>query len=163
MRASGGASIEEDDLSDDYKQRIMASLDKFYTKNDPSYKPKPPKENKRREPSAVPTEHQEQVRLVAWMRKKGWTFCAIPNGGSRSSAIEGARLRSAGLQRGFPDLLVFWPVQAAIELKRQKGGRVSDEQKAWLDTLKGCGWHAQVCRGSDAAIEWLEEITNEKA
>ena len=36
MRASGGASTEEDDLSDDYKKRIMASLDKFYTKNDPS-------------------------------------------------------------------------------------------------------------------------------
>ena len=115
MQASGVESTWEGDMSDDYKQRIMASLDKYYTKNDPTYKPKKAKEKKKREPTAVPTEHQEQVRLVGWMRKRGWTFCAVPNGGSR------------------------------------------------LDTLQGCGWQVQVCRGSDAAIEWLEEITNEKA
>ena len=37
------AKKESTKVSDDYKQRIMASLDKFYTKNDPTYKPKPKK------------------------------------------------------------------------------------------------------------------------
>ena len=146
-------------MSEDYKQRVANAMRKFDERvSSGKFKPKREKTKKPKDPNAVPTEHQEQVKLVGWMRKKGWTFCAIPNGGSRSSAIEGARLRASGLQKGFPDLLVFWPVQAAIELKRQKGGRVSQEQQAWLDTLEGCGWQVQVCRGADAAIEWLEEI-----
>ena len=148
-------------MSDDHKQRVMNAMRKFDERVS-SGKFKPKREKKKKDPDAMPTEHQEQVKLVGYMRRKGWTFCAIPNGGSRSSAIEGARLRAAGLQRGFPDLLLFWPVQAAIELKRQKGGRVSDEQRAWLDTLEGCGWKVQVCKGADAAIEWLEEICDEQ-
>lgn len=146
-------------MSEDYKQRVQNAMRKFDERvSSGKFRPKREKTKKPKDPNAVPTEHQEQVKLVGWMRKKGWTFCAVPNGGARSSAIEGARLRSAGLQKGFPDLLVFWPVQAAIELKRQKGGRVSPEQQAWLDTLQGCGWQVQVCKGADAAIEWLEEI-----
>ena len=113
-------------MSDDHKQRVMNAMRKFDERVS-SGKFKPKREKKKKDPDAMPTEHQEQVKLVGYMRRKGWTFCAIPNGGSRSSAIEGARLRASGLQRGFPDLLLFWPVQAAIELKRQKGGRVSDE------------------------------------
>jgi hypothetical protein len=148
-------------MSDDHKQRVMNAMRKFDERVS-SGKFKPKREKKKKDPDAMPTEHQEQVKLVGYMRRKGWTFCAIPNGGSRSSAIEGARLRASGLQRGFPDLLLFWPVQAAIELKRQKGGRVSDEQRAWLDTLEGCGWKVQVCKGADAAIEWLEEICDEQ-
>ena len=146
-------------MSEDYKQRVQNAMRKFDERvSSGKFRPKREKTKKPKDPNAEPTEHQEQVKLVGWMRKKGWTFCAVPNGGSRASAIEGARLRASGLQKGFPDLLVFWPVQAAIELKRQKGGRVSQEQQAWLDTLQGCGWRVQVCRGADAAIEWLEEI-----
>ena len=149
-------------MSDDFKQRIMASLDKFYIKNDPTYKPKPKKKKKKKDPDAVPTEHWEQVQVVNYLRKNGYIFTAVPNGGLRDK-IAGARLRSEGVQPGVPDLLIFGPVQIAIEMKRSKGGRVSEEQKEWLSALSELGWTCKVCKGHKEAIEFLEGVQNVKA
>ncbi len=49
-------------------------------------------------------------------------------------------------------------VGVAIELKRQKGGRVTPEQTAWLEHLKARGWAVAVCRGAMEAIRFLQEL-----
>lgn len=88
---------------------------------------------------------------------------AIPNGGSRHPA-EAANLKRQGVKAGVPDM--FLPVSRGtshglfIELKRRKGGRVSDEQRRWLNELERQGFAARVCKGADEAmktmIEYLE-------
>ena len=107
-----------------------------------------------------PLESQEQQALMSWAR---WMECKypelrllvhVPNGGLRN-ATEAARFKTEGVRRGFPDLML--PVARhgyhalAIELKRQHGGTVSPEQKAWLDALTEQGWRAVVCKGWLAA------------
>lgn len=82
----------------------------------------------------LPTEEDEQRAVVEWMTWHHLCFAAIPNGGYRRP-IEAAIFKGQGVQSGVPDLLIFDapPTDigyrgAAIEMKRQKGGRVSDEQ-----------------------------------
>jgi len=150
-------------VSDDYKQRIMASLDKFYTKNDPTYKPKPKKAKKKKDPNAVPTEHWEQMQVVNWMRKNGWTYFAVPNGGKRDK-IAGAHLRAEGVQSGVPDLICIAPVQCVIEMKKTKGGRLSESQKEWLYKFHNTGnWKCKVAHGHEEAIEFLKGVQNVEA
>ncbi len=80
---------------------------------------------------------------------KGRIF-AIPNGGSRHK-VEAMRLKMEGVRAGVPDL--FLPVAAGgkhglfIEMKREKGGRLSPEQKDWLTFLRAQGYEAQCCAG----------------
>ncbi len=44
-----------------------------------------------------------------------------------------------------------------IELKRQKGGTVSETQKSWITALAEQGYKAVVCRGADEAIGTIKE------
>ena len=108
-----------------------------------------------------PLESAEQERLAKWLDARGVLWCHVPNEGKRSPRY-GAGLRRAGTKRGVPDVLIFAGrgvyLGAAIELKRQHGGKVTDEQAEWLDRLDQLGWAAMVCRGADAAIEWLEGL-----
>ena len=112
----------------------------------------------------LPTEGEEQSRLFSWCRMQLWQhpelelLFHIPNGGSRNKA-EAGRFKAEGVKAGVPDLLL--PVARGgyhglfIELKRLDGGRVSTEQKAWMDKLKGQGYQAAVCRGWEEASEAL--------
>ena len=110
----------------------------------------------------TPTEHEEQVTLFTWfrMRYAGMLMYAIPNGGARSS-ITGARLRDEGVLAGVPD--VFLPCPSGgkhglyIEMKRQKGGRVSPAQKAVMQALRMQGYEVAVCHGWQEARGCIEQ------
>ena len=108
-----------------------------------------------------PTEAQEQERLLAVLRRHGVLYFAVPNGGRRG-VREAVSLRRQGVQPGIPDLVLPGPDARwrclAIELKRSKGGRVSEEQEAWHRLLRSCGWQVLVCRGADDAIEQLRAL-----
>ena len=110
--------------------------------------------------AGLPTESEEQMMLFLWA---GYMRCDIPelrlmyhipNEGKRSMAT-GGRMRAEGLKKGVPDICL--PVARGphhalyIELKRAKGGRVSEEQKAWIDDLAAEGNLACVCHGWDDA------------
>lgn len=105
---------------------------------------------------SIPTEHDEQVALVTWFSRAYpcWNHLlwATPNGGSRNR-IEAAKLRKEGVRRGVPDLFLALPLNGFhglfIEMKRQKGGTVSPEQKAMLKALTEQGYIAQIARGCD--------------
>lgn len=114
---------------------------------------------KRPKPAAQASEHAEQVSLVQWFDKefpelRGRLF-AIPNGGHRHPA-EAARLKLEGVRAGVPDL--FLPVPAGgkhglfIEMKREKGGRLSPEQKDWLAFLQSQGYESRCCAGMGEAM-----------
>lgn len=114
----------------------------------------------------VPLERQEQAAIAKWLDlalgSMGW--CHVPNGGSRHR-VEAARLTGQGVKAGVPDLLIFRrpPFRpevrgVAIELKRRRGGRVSDEQRAWLTELAAEGWLAMTAHGWDEARAFLESL-----
>lgn len=113
-------------------------------------------------PSAhpTPTEHAEQAALVAWAdglsgRVPGLALLlAIPNG-ARTSMSVAKRLRAEGLRKGAPDLFLAQPARGFhglwLEMKRQRGGVVSPEQRAWHAALIGAGYDVRVCRGWEEA------------
>jgi hypothetical protein len=110
------------------------------------------------------TEHEEQAEVVRWLMAHKLVFVAIPNAAQRSFRTA-AKLRSEGMQRGYPDLEVKTPPPGhpqvrgvAIEMKRFDGGKLSVEQFEWLKRLEACGYMTHVAEGATAAICWLESL-----
>ena len=113
----------------------------------------------------VPTEDAEQMTLFRWaalaaaVHPELSLMFHIPNGGSRHKA-EAGRFRAMGVKSGVPDL--FLPVPRGpyhglfVELKRTRGGRVSPEQREWMDALVMQGYAAVVCRGWEEARREIE-------
>ena len=123
-----------------------------------------------RSKSLCPTEAQEQRSLFQWVayNRRKWPELAllhhIPNGGSRDLR-EAHNLKEQGVKRGVPDMCL--PVPRGgwhglyIELKRQKGGRVSDEQRWWLAQLTKQGYLAVVCLGWEDAADTITDYLKE--
>ena len=104
----------------------------------------------------LPSEHLEQVRLVSWFRRTypGIRIFAIPNGGGRSMA-QGSALKAEGVSPGVPDLFVpEWSLW--VEMKRQKGGTVSPDQKDWIAYLERIGHQCIVGRGFEDAQRQIQ-------
>ena len=106
-------------------------------------------------PSSIPSEHAEQVGFVRWFRTK-WPrvlIFAIPNGGKRN--ITTAKLLAKeGVVAGVPDLFIpAWGIW--VEMKRQKGGRLSADQDGMINYLESVGHHVVVGLGALDASEKL--------
>lgn len=107
---------------------------------------------------ALPSEHLEQVRLVAWFRKTypDTRIFAVPNGGARTG-LQGAKLKAEGVSPGVPDLFVpAWGMW--VEMKRSRGGTLSPAQKDWIAYLDDCGYQCIVGRGFEDARRQIESI-----
>lgn len=108
-----------------------------------------------------PSEHAEQATLVQWLAIAHPTvrIFAIPNGGRRGK-LEAMRLQLEGVSPGVPDLMLPTPRGPwhglFIEMKRTKGGRISNEQKDWIAYLNSQGYQAVVCRGFEEAKKEIE-------
>lgn len=101
--------------------------------------------------SEVPSEDHEQMHFVQWFRRTypGVLIYAIPNGGARHPAVA-SKLKATGVTKGIPDLHVpAWSLW--IEMKRQKGGRVSPDQNDAIQYLEGIGHTCLVCAGNEIA------------
>lgn len=107
--------------------------------------------------SVIPTESQEQIAFVNWFRSQfpRVLIFAVPNGahlagGGGQRAAKMARMKAEGLVNGIPDLCVpEWRLW--IEMKRQRGGRVSPDQRDVHDYLRGIGHEVIVGRGWEDA------------
>lgn len=112
-------------------------------------------------------EHQEQKALIKWCEYMGAPYnliFAIPNGGHRHKAVA-AKLKAEGVKSGVPDL--FLPVAAwgkhglFIEMKSENG-KVTDNQKRWIEALILQDYEPIVCYSFDEArleIEaWIKGI-----
>ncbi len=109
-----------------------------------------------RMPNETPSEAIEQIKLATWLSKQGIKFYAIPNGGYRN-LLEALKFKRMGTMPGVPDLCIPIPAGSYhglyIELKRQKGGKLSDNQKYWLEFLRDKGYKAEVGNGFEEARE----------
>ena len=127
----------------------------------------------------IPEEYDEQVAFVQWLNIKGYPCFHVPNSTYTKSFKQKIKNKKLGVSSGVPDLFVAVPFPpphliiahkdrddevrnktlVAIEMKRKKGGVTSENQKKWIKTLNEAGVQAVVCKGCDAAIEFIESIT----
>lgn len=89
----------------------------------------------------------------------------IPNGGKRNITTA-IRLKAEGVKAGVPD--IYLPAARGdfhglfIELKKLKGGKTTEYQDYWLQSLIDQGYQAIVCKGWDEAskaiVNYLEGL-----
>lgn len=118
-----------------------------------------------------PTESQEQQWLMQWaelqksVHPELQLLFHIPNEGLRHPAT-GRRMIAEGMKSGVPDLMLPVPRGGYhglfIEMKRLKGGVVSDSQKGWLAALRKQGYRCEVCRGYEAAVTVIRDYLGGK-
>ena len=109
--------------------------------------------------SDIPLEKDEQKRLCKWLKENKIGHFATGLGVKLGLDVKYvASLKSQGHYSGIPDLVVLLGngKMCFVELKRQKGGVVSEEQKKWIDYLNNNGYPAKVCKGCDEAIKFIE-------
>ena len=112
----------------------------------------------------IPTESEEQQALFRYCGMETQNYpdlnmlVHIPNEGKRTAA-NGARLKSEGLRKGYPDILLDAPMGKyhglRIELKRRKGSRIAAEQKTWIIKLNNRGYAAAFCYGWEEAWDFI--------
>jgi len=117
------------------------------------------------------SEHSEQAKVIDWAKDHEYIYPelrwlhsslnGIPIPGPRQTAYRIMNhMKAEGMKRGVPDL--FLPVARRgyhglyIEMKRDDGGVLSDEQKEFLAFAELQGYRDQVCYGYDDAIKELE-------
>lgn len=111
-------------------------------------------------------ESQEQKYLFNWAslnpKINNYLF-SIPNGGTRNK-IEAYNLKLQGVKSGVPDIFLSIPSNGYhglfIELKT-KIGRLSKNQKIWIERLNDIGYKSIICIGwVDAKNNIIEYIYN---
>jgi len=114
----------------------------------------------------VPSEDQEQRTIIDWWRVVGAAkydlppelLFAVPNGGQRNLVVA-KKLKAEGVVAGVPDLClaVGWGDRHClwIELKRRKGGKVSQAQQHMHSLMRLYSGAVCVCRGADEAISCI--------
>lgn len=119
-------------------------------------------------------EHQHQVALIHWSRAVALApaadirpgskvvdyLLAIPNGGKRASAREGARLKAEGVKPGVSDLML--PLRRGgfaglwLELKAP-GKKPTKEQREWIDRMNAAGYFATWCDDWQVAAQVITD------
>lgn len=125
-----------------------------------------------------PSEHQIQCAIVEWANKTkmpygeniriGDFLLAIPNGGNRS-ITEAVRLKKEGVKKGVSDMFLaipraipydpfdFFTISGLwIEVKTNKG-KISNEQKEWVNLMNKTGYLAIVVRTIDEGIKAIKD------
>ncbi len=107
-------------------------------------------------------EQEEQENVVTWLRLKYPDV--LFSGGFASCNLrpqQAMRRKRAGYKAGTPDIIFFEPRTGfhgmAIEMKKEKGGTVSPEQKEFLEKLSARGYCVHICRGAAEARRDIDE------
>lgn len=119
---------------------------------------------------AGPSEDTIQAQVIRWATLQAGVYPElarlfhVPNGGQRH-AVVAAKLKLQGVKSGVPDLCLPVPRYGRpglwIEMKTADG-RVSKNQKDWIEYLKGAGYRVEVCRSFDEARAALLDYLNPK-
>lgn len=118
-------------------------------------------------------EDLEQKAVISWslyFPELKWLY-AVPNGAFLAGnklqrAKQMKRLKAQGLKVGVSDL--FLPVARQgyhgmyIEMKRRKGGVVSDDQKEFHDDMIKEGYRCVVANGCEEAIRYISDYMDLK-
>lgn len=107
------------------------------------------------------SEYLEGRILVQWLKRKNLLFSHLAQSTFTRSFRTLSKLKASGVVKGVPDYVVIVPGRVLfVELKRIKGGRVSKEQKEWVEALTEAGCPAKVCLGAAEAIKFVEGFLN---
>ena len=109
--------------------------------------------------NTTPRESWEQQSLVAELERlePGILMEINPAAGMKLDKRMAAAVKTLGYQAGTLD--IFLPEHHVyIELKRQKGGSLSPEQKARIPRLEAAGYRVIVARGAVDAIDQLRKL-----
>ena len=107
------------------------------------------------------SEHQEQVDVIRWFRLNypKLIIFAIPNGGMRNIGTA-INLKKEGALKGVPDLFLMAANNTYhglfIEMKSIKG-KVSEEQKYFIEQAKLQSYAAEVCYGFEEAYKCINQ------
>lgn len=119
----------------------------------------------------VPKEYDEQVSIfdeAAYRAKQDdrWDLLFATLNGVRLPIGLAKKMKRAGNKQGVPDLILDVTQRAPdgnivcaglrIELKRQQGGVVSDEQARRHQRLRAMGYRVEVAKGAKHAVEIIE-------
>lgn len=110
-----------------------------------------------------PYEDEEAITLHNWLNINKIPHNHRPNetGGTGALARRNMKMKAMGMSAGAWDYEIFVPQgsgkykQVEVELKRRKGGRVSDKQLAWQKVYEGAGIPCKICRGAGEAIDFI--------
>lgn len=103
-------------------------------------------------------EHQEQVAFVKWFKSSfpDLIIFSIPNDGKRTN---GNRMVATGLMSGVADLQILLPngKSVFIEMKKEKGGKLSNSQLDFIDKAQNLGHTVIIGNGcKEASFKFLE-------
>lgn len=118
--------------------------------------------------NTTPLESEEQINFVEYCKSRNIIVVSTQNGFKMPKQGfnfigYSKKLTKMGLSKGFPDLMIFTKNKSKtdsvlfIEMKRQKGGVISDEQKKWHTDLCNAGYAVGIAKGCDSAIRILNK------
>lgn len=107
----------------------------------------------------IAREDQECYTLVEYLELKGLKYSHIHHEMFTTSLAQRSKAKRLGVKSGVPDYIICLPDRLLfIEMKREKGGTLSQAQKEWIRALDGIpNVCAAVCRGFDEARVFIEE------
>jgi len=101
--------------------------------------------------------HVALAKAVRMSLISGWMWSHLPFG-ERRDAVTAGRLKAMGVNGGLPDFMFVGPRGFAfIELKRP-GGRLSDEQTAWMRQLAMAGAMYLCTDDVEDALSFLRDL-----
>lgn len=119
-----------------------------------------------------PTEDEEAYVFHNFLEMKNIPHTHIANEGgygNKQAMVRGVKAKRMGQSKGVWDYEIFIPIKGItgtvdsyqeirIELKRQKGGQVSSEQREWGKIYEKAGIPCRICKGAGEAIAFVKEI-----
>ncbi len=118
--------------------------------------------NRKKLTNTTPLEADEQKAVVEYLdllKDQGRVilFTAFANEIWTPSWSQRAKMKSMGVRKGFPDMMIITQNNAFfIEMKRSKGSYVRPEQKEWHKELRKKGIACFVCKGFDEAKKVID-------
>jgi hypothetical protein len=113
----------------------------------------------------VNEEYHEHCAVVEYLlRQYPDTLLTIAPNGIKLTMMQAVRFKRMGYSAGTPDILIFEPKGKwhglLIEMKREKGGQVSEHQKEWLQKANDRRYYAVVCKGFTEAKNMIDDYMN---
>lgn len=105
----------------------------------------------------IPTEQDEQERLIEYLDLKKCKYSAIPNSTYTKSWKQKNKNKSMWVRAGLPDLFIIVRDHALfIEMKRTKWWVVSKFQKEWIEAINKTEIKAYICYCFEEAREVID-------
>ena len=110
-----------------------------------------------------------------WLRAQHIPHTHIANemgGSTKTAKLRSIKAKRMGQSAGVWDYEIFLPIintfgdvdayqEIRVELKRRKGGTVSEAQKKWGQVYEMAGIPCAVCKGAEEAIVFVRKVLSE--